>query len=254
MFNIGPKIIKKAIDIVDCRYLKFKISKCPLHGKSLFVRLNDSMLGVRCVLCGAAPIATSIANVLVKNDPEFRHKNILELSARGAFAEFLRRNSESVVFSEYMDDVKPGESVNGVLCQDVQALTFDNAVFDICTCTEVFEHVPDDIKGFKEIFRVLRDGGMFLFTVPLHDMETTVNRVLVEEGKLVHILEPEYHDDSIRGVGKVLVYRDYGRDIADKLFSAGFARVDIVEEHDSAGFGYTKDVIIALKDQSDGSG
>jgi len=254
MLNISIKKIKKAIDIVDFRFIKFKISTCPLHGKSLFVRLNDSMLGVRCVLCGAAPIATSITNVLIKCVPDFKNKNIYELSAHGAFFEFLNKNSENVVFSEYIDDVEIGDSVNGVLCQDVQNLTFDDGVFDICTSTEVFEHVPDDEKGFSEIFRVLRDGGVFIFTVPLHDVPKTVTRALVEEGEIVHILEPEYHDDSIRGIGKVFVYRDYGRDIADKLLSVGFACVDIVEEFDSAGFGYKKDVIIAHKNQSDRSG
>ena len=247
MFSNSLGKIKKAIEILDFRFLRFKISKCPLHGKSVFVRLNNSMLGVRCVLCGAAPIATSIANVLVKYEPDYKKKSIYELSAQGAFFGFLDKNSVNVVFSEYMDDVKPGDSINGVLCQDVQSLTFDNAVFDICTSTEVFEHVPDDIKGFREICRVLKDNGVFIFTVPLHDVGKTVNRALIEEGKIVYLLDPEYHDDSIRGVGKVLVFRDYGHDIVDKLLNVGFSDVDIIEESDSAGFGYRKDVIVARK-------
>lgn len=247
MFRNRFSRLKKAIDILEFRFLKFKISKCPLHGNSVFVRLNNTMLGVRCVFCGAAPIATSIVNVLISHVPNFKRKLIYELSARGAFFEYLTKNAENVVFSEYMEDVKPGDSVNGVLCQDVQDLTFDNGVFDICTSTEVFEHVPDDIKGFREVFRVLKDGGVFVFTVPLHDVKTTVNRVQVEQGEIVYLFEPEYHDDSISGAGKVLVYRDYGRDIADALLSVGFSRVDIVEEFDSAGFGFKKDVIVAHK-------
>jgi len=247
MFNIGFNKINKAIDILDYRFLKFKISKCPLHGNSVFVRLNKTMLGVRCVLCGAAPIATSIANVLIRYEPDYKKKKIYELSARGAFFEFLNNNVENIVFSEYMDDVSPGDSKNGVLCQDVQHLTFDDAEFDICTSTEVFEHVPDDIKGLKEIFRVLNDDGVFIFTVPLYDVEKTVDRAIFEEGKIVHLLEPEYHDDSIRGVGKVLVFRDYGHDIVEKLQTIGFAGIDIVEEFDCAGFGYRKSVIVARK-------
>lgn len=247
MFSTGIGKLKKAIDILDFRFLKFKISKCPLHGNSLFVRLNDSMLGVRCAVCGAAPIATSIANVLTNHVPVFNQKKIYELSARGAFFEFLSKRATNIVFSEYLDGVKPGDSVNGVLCQDVQSLTFDSGVFDVCTSTEVFEHVPDDTKGFKEIFRVLQDNGVFIFTVPLHDADKTVNRVSIENGKMVYLMEPEYHDDSIRGVCKVLVFRDYGRDIVEKLLSVGFSDVDIIEETDSAGFGYRKDVIVARK-------
>ena len=247
MLDAGFSKLKKAIDILEFRFLKFKISKCPLHGNSVFVRLNDSMLGVRCVICGAAPIATSIASVLINHVPDFKKKKIYELSTRGAFFEFLTKNAANVIFSEYMDDVKPGDSINGVLCQDVQHLTFDSGKFDVCTSTEVFEHVPDDISGFKEIFRVLQDNGVFIFTVPLHDTDKTVNRVSLENGKMVYLMKPEYHDDSIRGVGKVLVYRDYGRDIVEKLLSVGFLKVEIIKESDSAGFGYKKDVIVARK-------
>jgi len=247
MLIINLKRIKKAIDVIDIRFLKLRITRCPLHGKSLFVRLNDSMLGVRCVLCGAAPIATSIASVLTRYEPDFRRKAIYELSARGAFFEFLKNNTSDLVFSEYLDDVRPGSISNGILCQDVQCLAFSDAEFDICTSTEVFEHVPDDVKGFKEIYRVLKQGGVFIFTVPLHDVEKTVTRALLREGEIIHVLEPEYHDDSIRGVGKVLVFRDYGRDIVDKLLSVGFSRVEIVEELDSAGFGFKKEVIVAHK-------
>ncbi len=247
MFETGFIKLKKAIDILDFKFLKFKVSKCPLHGNSLFVRLNNSMLGVRCVICGAAPIATTIVNVLVNNVPDFKTKIIYELSARGAFFKFLAKNAKNVVFSEYIDGVKSGESINGVLCQDVQHLTFDGGKFDVCTSTEVFEHVPDDMKGFNEIFRVLKDNGVFIFTVPLHDTDKTLSRALFENGKIVYLLEPEYHDDSIRGVGKVLVFRDYGRDIVDKLLSVGFSDVDIIEGFDSGGFGYRKDVIVARK-------
>lgn len=247
MFKMFFMKLCKAIDVLKIKHLKFIIAKCPLHGNSVFVRLNNSMLGVRCLLCGAAPIATSIANVLVRYEPDYKTKKIYELSSRGAFFEFLKKNVKNLVFSEYLDDVTPGDSKSGVLCQDVQRLTFSDAAFDICTSTEVFEHVPDDISGFKEIHRVLKDDGVFIFTVPLHDAERTVTRALMQDGEIVHLLEPEYHDDSIRGAGKVLVYRDYGHDIVDTLLRIGFSNVDIVEEFDSAGLGFKKDVIVARK-------
>ena len=247
MFTVSFTKLRKAFDILDFRYIRFKFSMCPLHGRSIFVKLDNTMLGVRCVLCGAAPIATSIVNTLVKYEPDFAKKKIYELSSRGAFFEFLKKNAEDAIFSEYMDDLLPGESVNGVMCQDVQHLTFGDDTFDICTSTEVFEHVPDDVRGFKEISRVLKSDGVFIFTVPLYDAEKTVNRVSMEEGEIKYLMEPEYHDDSIRGVGKVLVYREYGRDIVERLLRAGFGSVDIVEENDSAGFGFSKNVIVAHK-------
>ncbi|MDX2503702.1 MAG: hypothetical protein QNL62_04390 [Gammaproteobacteria bacterium] len=79
-------------------------------------------------------------------------------------------------------------------------------------------------------------------------MEKTVDGAILEGGEIVHLLEPEYHDDSIRGVGKVLVFHDYGLDIVDTLLNVGFSSVDIVEQLDSAGFGYRKGVIVACKE------
>jgi len=253
MFLISLKKIKKAIGVVDLGYFTLRISRCPLHGKSLFVRLNNTLLGIRCVICGAAPIATSITSVLIKIEPDFKNKKIYELSAGGPFFEFLKRNVEHLTFSEYYDNVNRGDINNGVMCQDVEHLTFDDAQFDICTCTEVFEHVPNDKKGFEEIFRVLKDKGIFIFTVPLQNSAHTVTRALRKENEIVHVLEPQYHDDSIRGTNKVLVFRDYGHDIASKLIEAGFSRVGIFTELDCAGFGHKKEVIVAHKNPICGS-
>lgn len=78
-------------------------------------------------------------------------------------------------------------------------------------------------------------------------MDETEDRV-IEVGKIVYLLEPEYHNDSIRGVGKMLVFHDYGLDIVDTLLSVGFSSVDIVEELYSAGFDYRKGVISVRKE------
>lgn len=49
-------------------------------------------------------------------------------------------------------------------------LPFRDATFDVVTCTEVLEHVPEEIEDgvIAEIRRVIRPDGTFLFTVPHH--------------------------------------------------------------------------------------
>lgn len=239
--------IRKALTMLDFRYLRFKVSDCPMHGVSLFVNLNNTMLGIRCCLCGAAPIATSIAKILQERVPDFRKKNHFELSSRGPFFQFLKKNIQMLTYSEYLDGVVPGSYKNGVQCQDVQKLTLENSIFDIVTCTEVFEHVPNDIAGFSEVFRVLHAGGVFIFTVPLRPVENTVERVVLNDNKLEYLMEPTYHDDSIRGSGKVLVFRDYGMDIKNRLEDVGFKDVEIVNVPDSGGFGFSREVVVAYK-------
>ena len=239
------KKLLKAISIINPRQFRIRRGICPLHGPSIFLRLNDSMLGVRCACCGAAPIATSIAAVLQDLVPDFRSKEHYELSSRGPFFEFLKKNVKKLTYSEYFDDIEAGRCKEGVLCQDVQKLTFEDSVFDVVTSTEVFEHVPDDNAGFGEIYRVLRSGGYF--TVPVFEKEDTVTRAVIENGEIKCLLSPEYHDDSIRGDKRVLVYRDYGRDILQKLERVGFREARMVDVQDFGGFGFNRCVITARK-------
>jgi hypothetical protein len=93
--------------------------------------------------------------------------------------------------------------------------------------------------------RVLRPGGLFVFTVPLSDVATTVQRAELIDGKLRHLLQPEYHGDVIRGERKVLVFRDYGSDIVDRLRHAGFSSARLMKVDDSEWWGLGRPVVIA---------
>jgi hypothetical protein len=44
---------------------------------------------------------------------------------------------------------------------------------------------------------------------------------VVKDVVIQHLTEPEYHFDRLRGAGKVLAFRAYGRDICDRLNAAG---------------------------------
>jgi SAM-dependent methyltransferase len=160
-----------------------------------------------------------------------RDARVYELSSRGALCRHLRRTFGRVTVSELFDDVSPGQFRDGVQCQDVQRLTYDDGAFDLVTSTEVFEHVPDDRRAFAEIHRVLARGGALVFTVPLMDAGTTIERARLENGSVVHLVEPEYHGDRLRGRGRVLAFRTYGPDIVERLTEAGFAaRLEHIED------------------------
>lgn len=147
---------------------------------------------------------------------------VYEMSSRGALCRYLRRTFADVTVSELFDGVPPGVWHDGVQCQDVEQLTYADGAFDVVTSTEVLEHVPDDRRAFGELHRVLRPGGLLLFTVPLMDAPDTIERARLDNGTVVHLREPEYHGDRLRGRRAVLAFRTYGLDILQRLRDAGF--------------------------------
>ena len=241
-------VLKRAFKILKWREFRAAPGECAMCGKTIFIKLrNNERHGIRCLRCGASVTSMAFANVFKKQVYEWMDKEIYELSSRGPFFRFLQKNTSHLTYSEYFDDISCGAYKGSVQCQDVQSLTYSDCSFDVCTCTEVFEHVPDDLKGFREIYRVLRPGGIFLFTVPLSNNENTLDRAYIKDGKLVYLEEAQYHDDRIRGQGTILCYRNYGIDILNRLDQAGFRNNKILLEKTPALWGYDCKVIVAHK-------
>jgi SAM-dependent methyltransferase len=118
------------------------------------------------------------------------------------------------------------------------------------TSTEVFEHVPDDRRGFSEVYRILKPGGYKVFSVPLSMEERTKERAVLVADGVTHLLEPEYHSDRIRGQGTVLAYRNYGHDIADRVRDAGFS-LEIREVNSGPHRVRNQYVVVARKPRED---
>lgn len=197
------------------------MNKCNLCGFPV-IRIFKGPFGARCIRCKSTYIHRALGQVLEKLDiPYISH--VYELSSRGALFKYLKKRFKNLKYSEYFDDIHPGDFKKGTQCQDVQNLTYEDESFDLVTSTEVFEHVPDDKKGFREVYRVLKKEGYFVFTVPLLDTEKTIERACMKDGKIKHYLTPEFHSDRFRGKNRVLVFRNYGLDIRQKLESVGFS-------------------------------
>lgn len=234
--------------LINWRKFRLSLQSCSVcRMRTLVMRLNENEISIRCLTCRSSAVIMSLVSVLNNLVPDLRHKSVYEMSSRGPLFRYLMKNAGSLAFSEYLDDIPPGEMKGDVQCQDVERLTYKSSIFDICTCTEVFEHVPNDMRGFSEIFRVLKPGGLFIFTVPLSKNPTIQRARKLENGDIEHLLPPEYHDDNIRGRGRVLTFRNYGTDIIERLKQSGFTDTDIKLPNDPIPWGYVRPVVIGLK-------
>jgi SAM-dependent methyltransferase len=118
--------------------------------------------------------------------------------------------------------------------QNLEHLTFPDASFDIVITSDVMEHVRQDALAHAEIRRVLKPGGVYLFTVPhMRHTRETLQRVVVHDpddpDKDEYVLEKEYHGDTNDPENAALSYRVYGTEIDETLAQLGF-KVDYTKE------------------------
>jgi len=224
-------------------------ARCPFCGPSLFVRLSRADGGVRCARCAAGVVHVALGLGLRDAVRDLSACDACEFSARGPLVEHLRRHARSLAVSEYFDDLPPGALRGGVRCEDMQRLTYADGSFDVVTHTEVLEHVPDDRRALAELFRVLRPGGVMVFTVPLHGGARTVERARLRDGAVEHLLEPVYHTDPQRSATGILAFRDYGTDILDRLREAGFSGARLHTPRPGPAWLAAREVVIATKDR-----
>lgn len=222
-------------------------ARCPFCGPTLVLRLRNEETGVRCARCGASPVHWAMGCAIGIHVPDLSARTVCELSARGPLAAYLKRRARSVALSEFFADLPSGAERGGVRCENVQDLSYADESFDVVTHTEVMEHVPDDRAAFAQLRRVLRPGGMMFFTVPIYP-GTTLERARFRDGVIEHLQPPVYHQDPLQAGAAILAFRDYGRDIAERILAAGF-NAAWIEEADAANapFGFTRAVVCARR-------
>jgi len=126
----------------------------------------------------------------------------------------LRERIQAVPGITYIagDKKEPGYTYPpGTVDLDVTAIPFPADHFDLLICSHVLEHVPDDRAAMRELFRVLKPGGLAILLVPLSTRPTTDEDPTVTDP-----------DERQRRFGQRDHVRLYGRDYVDRLRAAGF--------------------------------
>lgn len=95
---------------------------------------------------------------------------------------------------------------------DLINLGFDDNAFDAILCYHVLEHIEDDIKAMRELFRILKPGGWAILQSPIdNDREKTF-----EDSSITDPMERK------KIFGQEDHVRIYGRDYFKRLREAGF--------------------------------
>jgi SAM-dependent methyltransferase len=135
---------------------------------------------------------------------------------------------------------------------DITELPFPDDSFDVILCSHVLEHVVEDRKAMRELYRVLRPGGWALVLVPIDfsRSETFEDPTIVTPADRERLFGQDDH------------VRLYGRDFTARLEEAGFTvRVEDLRrelgESEARRFGLRPrqpDLHLCLKNDADRPG
>ena len=139
---------------------------------------------------------------------------------------FLHKKHKNIIGSEFLNALaKPG-SVNryGIRHEHPLKLSFRNNSLGYYLSFEQFEHVPDAEKAFAECYRVLRKGGMMMWTVPFANLsdKNIIRARVLDGGVIEHLLPPEYHDYRVDPDEDTLCYTHFGWEMLAQLRAIGF--------------------------------
>ena len=82
------------------------------------------------------------------------------------FFKLLEKFIPDIIGSEFFDE--NDERRKEIRHENVEKLSFDSESIDLYISNDVLEHVFDYKSALSEAYRILRDGGVFLFHIPFH--------------------------------------------------------------------------------------
>jgi SAM-dependent methyltransferase len=143
--------------------------------------------------------------------------HVLHVAPEGPLVHLFRARREIAYVPADLDPLQYRE-LGGVTFADVASLPWDDDSFDLILCNHVLEHVPNDRKAMKELYRVMRPGGTGIVQVPY--AQNLANTI--EDPFINNPTEQEHR------FGQRDHVRIYGSDYILRLEQAGF-KVDLFD-------------------------
>ena len=193
---------------------------CPCCDKEVLFFSNNHWLrdSLICTNCYSLPRERALMLTIEKYCPNWKNLYIHESSPikRGA-SKKLMDFCKNYIASQYygnLNNMKVDEYCNINLENQI----FSNCQFDLVITQDVFEHLYNPDKAFREIARTLKPGGMCIFTVPIINKhkKTELWATLLPDGTPNFLKTSEYHFNPVSSEGSPVTYH-WGFDIIDYI-------------------------------------
>lgn len=134
-----------------------------------------------------------------------RPKRMLHIAPEAPIEGLLKRRLGSGYLTADLHDSR----VN--VRMDITNIQYAEETFDVVCCCHVLEHIPEDRRAIREIYRVLKPNGWAAVLVPTKGLKTVEDSTIVEPSERRRLFGQEGH------------VRRYGADFLERLEEAKFA-------------------------------
>ncbi|UZT96661.1 class I SAM-dependent methyltransferase [Chryseobacterium fluminis] len=170
--------------------------------------------------------------------PENKNLSLLHIAPEIKLSEILLNQN----FKEYIcgDLFTPGyyyaDYVKNINVLDI---SYSDHYFDFVICNHVLEHIPDDKKAMRELFRVLKPGGKAILQVPISGNTWETHEDFT-------ISDPKKREELF---GQFDHVRIYGQDYSSRLEESGFKvnRINISDQYKKLGLNPYEDIFFCEK-------
>lgn len=159
----------------ECNICNFKMSK--------FISLENG--NKLCPNCGSLPRTRRLWQTIENN---IQGKEVLHFSPSKSMSSKIRdANPKRYITTDYEDEFEADEKY------DIQDIDVADNSFDIVICYHVLEHIPNDRKAMKELYRVLRPNGVCYIQTPFKEGEIYENEnIKTKEQRLEHFGQEDH--------------------------------------------------------------
>lgn len=184
--------------------------------------------GTRCANCGSTRRSQQMASTIVQEirmrqkvaacnldellrSPHMTALSVAMINGCGTLTSRIR-SLPHVAYSEYRsaDPQVPSE--------DLMSLSYHDEQFDLVLTSDTLEHVPNLARAQREIYRVLKPGGLHIFTIPIiWDRSESRKCAELVENSVKHLRPPTYHGSPGTASGDLLVFWEFGGDVTSLI-------------------------------------
>ena len=169
-------------------------------------------MDAKCPRCNSAERHRLFKLWLDRNAQRLHKADVLHFAPEKGLSRLIRPLTRSYQTA----DIAPGRAD---LVLDIEQIALPDASVDGIVCSHVLEHV-NDVKALRELYRVLRPGGICLIMTPVVEGWTKT----YENPAISHASERTLH------FGQHDHVRYYGADIRERIKAAGFGLDEFTAE------------------------